>query len=1378
MLYLRAARPTHCKAVQQMSPNPYVDASVNLVVAFLMLAFITMIAMNFAGLGRRETNAKCSLAMAFTLIALLTSTVFGASRSWGVHLNQGAVIIVGLVMLIFTIASVVLGIIGLVEVIRRRKRFKKGLKRVITAQVLNCTAFGAMIVGAVTASKRTASDVVMPPLEAAGTIVSSGSQKDQIVSDDWNFRLAIPPQWQNSLRDPKNPLIVAVLRRANPDMLGMVTCETTGFSEEVSLPMVVSRLKEQLKARANVTFLGEELTRDGELKGHSLEYLTDSAEGPVFALSWSAIHRGTIYRIVVTGLMRHREIISKEVAKLREGFSLIDPERSVVGKTHLALTKYESPQFPFSVDLTGTPWRRTWPTLSTEVPDAEFGVQHEDGNAWFCVIPVALDDEDDQVDLKHLTAALSARLNIPFPDDGIYGLRPHDKSRFIGQAFAYEQRGQEHPTLFRVRVHRFRGVAVLIAAWAEKDKVRTDILDEALDGVKFLLTGFRKPSPDSLNERQRFTLALICNGLGLEFDRAGKAAEAKPWFRQASDHWPKDATIASNYVNTCAKLGLLEEAATFVEQHADKVSEPGKLRLLLADSQFNLGRAEEAMASYAKVFDAGHRDDTRFAGYVSELAGRGRTAEALAALERYSGRGLPVIRRAHSTVLLLNREFDKAIEILANLQRELPNDRETTTALADAYFTAQRFTDCIEQCDKLVQAKQDSAYVHRRKGLAEFSLKRYHESKASLERALALEPSSEEIKLMLARVSGMVGQGSNSTVKTEIEAVPIPGGAIETQKAGANSSYLAGYSAWYVNLSQAIAFKKGVDFRTTERATVTVRDQQGVEKFSTLEFRYDPLGEEIFVNSLVVKDANGEPLAQGKVDDSYTVDDGVGEMATQHKILHVPVPGLKPGFTVEYAVTRREPAAKRLEFREHYLARGIPVLQSTIHFEGATSDIKWESSASVPKPKAGEMFITWTMSKPPVYRWEPMQAPAATFLPIVWLGDRGSDWKKEAADYLEQIKERLAIDTGIREQALKIVEGLTDRDAQIGALSRFVQKELTYKALEFGRRARLPNAPIETLRNKYGDCKDHSLLLTQLLDVVGIPARLALVNAGGQVREGLPSLDQFNHLITYVPGDGGGKFIDATNKLQDLRSFPPLLLPNQRTLVLDDENPRLVSTPESPANCSMIVSKREVAFTNEKDADITENLTLTGAASMPIRGLLQAIEPADRNRQLLTMMNNKIPSLDLREAEVNGIDNPQEPLVLRLRYVVREQLKPAGSQLVGTLPAIWERMFVSAAPVERRYTPFRIERAHHVSTDISIIPPKNWQAQPLTSRSTSGNFGAAQAAITTKEGRTNLSVTISQKMGDFEAGRYTEYCDAMSQALALVEQPVIFKRQP
>ena len=70
------------------------------------------------------------------------------------------------------------------------------------------------------------------------------------------------------------------------------------------------------------------------------------------------------------------------------------------------------------------------------------------------------------------------------------------------------------------------------------------------------------------------------------------------------------------------------------------------------------------------------------------------------------------------------------------------------------------------------------------------------------------------------------------------------------------------------------------------------------------------------------------------------------------------------------------------------------------------------------------------------------------------------------------------------------------------------------------------------LKNRYGDCKDHVVLLEALLAAVGIPSSAALVNSGNAYS--MPAIgvvSPLNHVITYVPGTRTTVAVRGTDKV-------------------------------------------------------------------------------------------------------------------------------------------------------------------------------------------------------------------------------------------------------
>src|SRR5690606_6900842 len=147
--------------------------------------------------------------------------------------------------------------------------------------------------------------------------------------------------------------------------------------------------------------------------------------------------------------------------------------------------------------------------------------------------------------------------------------------------------------------------------------------------------------------------------------------------------------------------------------------------------------------------------------------------------------------------------------------------------------------------------------------------------------------------------------------------------------------------------------------------------------------------------------------------------------------------------------------------------------------------------------------------------------------------------------------------------AAELTGGATTESERIAAIAGHVQSGLAYRAIAFGPRALIPTPADQIVQTAFGDCKDHSLLMHLLLKAAGVESYLTLVRFPGDIHPGVPSLDQFNHMILMVPALGD-RFIDATDKHTSIMLPVPYGLGGQTALVLDPQQPRLVPIPPFP----------------------------------------------------------------------------------------------------------------------------------------------------------------------------------------------------------------------
>lgn len=116
------------------------------------------------------------------------------------------------------------------------------------------------------------------------------------------------------------------------------------------------------------------------------------------------------------------------------------------------------------------------------------------------------------------------------------------------------------------------------------------------------------------------------------------------------------------------------------------------------------------------------------------------------------------------------------------------------------------------------------------------------------------------------------------------------------------------------------------------------------------------------------------------------------------------------------------------------------------------------------------------------------------------------------------------------EIATKIKSEHAEEADRLRAALGFVQSEIRYMGIELGAGGYIPRSPQLVLDRRFGDCKDMAVLLTALLDELGIDAAPLLVDLDlrGGVEALPPSHGAFNHVIVVARLADKFYFLDPT----------------------------------------------------------------------------------------------------------------------------------------------------------------------------------------------------------------------------------------------------------
>lgn len=1269
---------------------------------------------NFKNLKDENTNKKSTWGLILILAAILVLFVGFYLRSNVLEKPYDFIVIAVIVFLAMNavVAGFVLALLGLTEY--KAKGFKQGKTQSIWAISISSILLVLMISGFFYGfARRQLQQKTSEPI-TVGSAVGAVKQFEEL-----NFKFTVPEKPWVEVKPER------INQSANFAMLNnplkayfLVIAEKAGMDSGLDTKGLTELARARLESSADDAFFSknEEMEVNG-VKGLHFKCDVTQKKRKWTYYFWITVRNGYYYQLVTFGDIKYKTQLHQSAERLSNRFKLLDMNKIFYGSAGKPLDSYKSPYFHYSLDVTGKGWSE-WKDLEESIPQAELGAKQAD-DVYFAVVPFYFHDDNlPQPSLEALTQSLLKTAGIPYPDTKIKNLKKVKQGKLDGYSLDFIDKTEDGATtfLYRNKILKNKHYAYLLTYWCDIDNAKKDLQSEQLfNAVNFEGQAASKFNWSAATKKTQEAQSAIFNNLGLFYYEAKQFERSIPYFKKASALDPAYGVLHENVVSAHNRLSQFPEMLSYLDRLPPDMSKNKELRAWRAFTLTKLNRNREALRLYKTLFDEGLEDENDFIDYTNLLRNDGRADEAAAAFRKFLKKKESLnLWVAYAHTLMDREKYGEAIDIIQRRQSKLPFNTRLTYALVRAYRGKEDYKTALALCDKLIANGYDSRDSYYLKGQMEYYLKWYPKAKRSFEKALEYAPKDEDVKEYLKYVSGTLGEGSNSSIKEPIATVPIPAGVASQLPPMTVVSPREGYGAFYISRVMGLEFlpKKGLKITSYER--IKVLDSAGVSKFSTLTVNFSPLNEQVYVNRLEVRDKDGQTVSQGDVADYYVTDRKNGEMATHEQTLHIPVSQLLPGCTVDFTFTRLIYENEDVfPFYETALTSTFPVYYNALFYTGDMSGIKYTATNGLREMKL-EKGAVWWIKDPVLYKWEPRQDFYTTFLPVLRINHGAADWGAVGKEFLGDINDRLEMTSQVSSLARKLTKGKRDRQEKIDALVQYMQRKYTYKALEFGRRAYIPNKPGQVIANKYGDCKDHALLIHLLLKAVNIPSHLALVSLGTPVEPSLPAMDQFDHIIVYLPGTGNnrGHFIDTTDKGSSPRSKVPLSLANTHALVLDPANIRLETIPGYEPGNHGVAIKKNIEVLNHKSARVRELLVFKGAQGASLRTYLKSLNTSRYTDWAHGVLADYIKEgFKLNSVTVKHLEETKQVLTVHLDYTI--DTADAAEESVFNLPAAFESWYLEETPVAKRKTAFWIQYPIVLESAAVITGPKTHELNTI-----------------------------------------------------------------
>ncbi|PSR55595.1 hypothetical protein AHMF7605_19825 [Adhaeribacter arboris] len=295
--------------------------------------------------------------------------------------------------------------------------------------------------------------------------------------------------------------------------------------------------------------------------------------------------------------------------------------------------------------------------------------------------------------------------------------------------------------------------------------------------------------------------------------------------------------------------------------------------------------------------------------------------------------------------------------------------------------------------------------------------------------------------------------------------------------------------------------------------------------------------------------------------------------------------------------------------------------------------------------------------------------------------------------------------------SIKNISG--DAGERISATVRFVQDKIRYLGLENGISGYKPHAPAQTFKQRFGDCKDKSFLLSQMLQAMNINAYPALVNTyyQHQIPKWLPSAYAFNHCIVVVELPGKKIWIDPTISLQRGR-YDSLATPSYKTAMVLKNGGGAFVRMETPQASKMKVAENFI-FNDIGGAVTLEVKTYYyGAEADGMRQRLATSNLKETEKSYLNFYASTYPNISVAR-DLDFIDDPEKNIITTLEeYTIQDLWSPAQKNKDSVLTAYFypqvlrDRLGKPSTVI--RKMPISLSYPSEFEETITLLLPESW----------------------------------------------------------------------
>lgn len=741
--------------------------------------------------------------------------------------------------------------------------------------------------------------------------------------------------------------------------------------------------------------------------------------------------------------------------------------------------------------------------------------------------------------------------------------------------------------------------------------------------------------------------------------------------------------------------------------------------LAVGYSYFQNGEYDAAIEALKKAIDMPYSELAKIQGYfllgmsfqslgINYLEEAEKYLEIAASLEVNNTKFMLELAK----VYYQQGKYINAIKEYGRVVERDPENFEAIKGLAFSYFKANELTMALKALQKAEMMDPSNPEILYTAGIVFEEKHLFIESTLYFNRVIDLDPESAWASQAREHIQGIELSGGVSNIEDlEEEKIKTMIMTAPTQEDLPDNSV--------VILLNNIYYKVLPDDTLiyTNHKLVKILNEKGKEA-SEIKVSYDSSYQDITIDLARVIKPDGTIIG-AKGEDIQEVSPWVNfPFYSNTKVLIISMHGVTVGSVLEYKITIEEiPGSKLFPRRQidagFTLASAHPVLNATISVS-APYDLEFEASFINAEPLEPEIVLNegiknyiWELKNniPPIII-EPMMPPLLDITPILFVTSYTS-WKIIADWWRELEFQAIIPDDAIRSEVEQLTKGLYTQKDKARAIYHYVASQIRYVGLEYGKGGFNPHSAVEVYKNKYGDCKNKSILLITMLREKGIQAYPVLISTvgNGRVWQKIPRLRGFNHVITLCIIDDEWIWLDPTVATCPFEESPGEDQ-DRDALVIFDDGYSLVRTPVVSPEKNLDQETLDVTILDVSSAMIYSATMAKGINAIYSRNFFMGLDQFYRRQHLETVISERTTGGGiLTDFTLSKVEDLNEPYKLELNYTDPYYIEWAGD--IGLINATYLSPNKAAIANEERLHPVFLNNTSIGESFTYITLPEN-----------------------------------------------------------------------